>query len=91
MKQLVKELAERASKDDSDGYATTLEYTDKFAYRFANLLINECIGILEDEVHLEMDRMLTSANRTDEALHANKIKHFNKLIVKSFAHFGVGE
>lgn len=91
MHQLVKDLAERASRDDSDGYATTLEYSDRFAHRFANLLLNECIGILVEEVHLEMKRMMTSFNRTDEDLHANKIKHFNKLIVKSYAHFGVEE
>jgi hypothetical protein len=59
--------------------------------KFAELIVKECIGILEKEIVLEMDRMLTSANETDETLHANKVRHFTSLAAKSYAHFGVEE
>ena len=42
MNERIKELAEQASKDNTDGYPVTLEYTNKFAEKFAELIIAEC-------------------------------------------------
>ena len=44
MNELIKELAKQASKDNSDGYPVTLEYTNKFAEKFAELIVKECIN-----------------------------------------------
>jgi hypothetical protein len=43
----IKELAEQASKDNSDGYPVTLEYTNKFAEKFAELIVQKCADIGE--------------------------------------------
>jgi len=46
MNERIKELAELASKDNSDGYPVTLEYSNKFAERFAELIVRECVETL---------------------------------------------
>jgi Zn-finger protein len=45
MNERIKELAEQASKDNSDGYPVTLEYTNRFAEKFAELIVKECMDI----------------------------------------------
>lgn len=47
MNNKIKELAEAAAKDFSDGYPVTLEYTDKFAEKFAEMLINESVRLID--------------------------------------------
>ena len=47
----IKKLAEQASKDNSDGYPVTLEYSSRFAEKFAELIIEECIKIIEPTDH----------------------------------------
>jgi roadblock/LC7 domain-containing protein len=42
MNERIEELAVLASKDNSDGYPVTLEYSNQFAEKFAELIINEC-------------------------------------------------
>jgi len=48
MNELIKELAKQASKDNSDGYPVTLEYTNKFAEKFAELIVLECVNAVMD-------------------------------------------
>ena len=47
MNKRIKELAEVASKDNSDGYPVTLEYSNRFAEKFAELIVRECVTRLE--------------------------------------------
>ena len=47
MNDHIKELAEQAAKDTSDGYPVTLEYSHKFAEKLAKLIIAECINEIE--------------------------------------------
>jgi hypothetical protein len=42
MNERIRQLAIEASKDDSDGYPVTLEYTNQFAEKFAELIVEEC-------------------------------------------------
>jgi hypothetical protein len=61
MNERLKELAERASKDNSDGYPVTLEYSNRFAEKFAELIIQECcdavryVDALEIKKHLGVE------------------------------------
>ncbi len=43
MNERIKELAEVASKDNGDGYPVTLEYSNRFAEKFAELIVRECM------------------------------------------------
>jgi hypothetical protein len=43
MNERIRQLALQASKDNSDGYPVTLEYTNKFAEKFSQLIVAECI------------------------------------------------
>jgi hypothetical protein len=45
MNDRIKELSLQASKDNSDGYPVTLEYTNRFAEKFAQLIVAECAEI----------------------------------------------
>ena len=49
MNERIKELAEQASKDSVDGYPVTLEYTKRFAEKFAELIVQKCIQMVETE------------------------------------------
>ncbi len=95
MNEKIKELwalaGEYAAQNATGDWEVGPAYQDLFNKKFAELIVKECVGIIEKEIVLEIDRMLTSANERDEALHANKVKHFTSLAVKSYAHFGVGE
>ena len=92
MNERIKELWAQAGGHYASGNQHTWpEYTITDPKKFAELIVKECVGIIEKEIVLETDRMLTSANERDEALHANKVKHFFSLAVKSYVHFGVEE
>jgi len=56
MNERIRELAEVASKDNSDGYPVTLEYSNRFAEKFAELIVRECAKMADmpcDKVILE--------------------------------------
>ena len=59
MNNRVKELAEQASHQSSDGYPVTIPYSKDFAEKFAELLIAECLLCCErtisDPVSKEID------------------------------------
>ena len=57
--------------------------------KFAELIVGECIGILETEIELVEGYKSTACNDFDEVWHQGKIEHFTKLIEKSKKHFGV--
>jgi hypothetical protein len=42
--ELVKQLAEQASKDNECGYPVTLEYTNRFAQKLTEAVVQECIN-----------------------------------------------
>lgn len=50
MNERIKELATRASKDNSDGYPVTLIYTNRFAEKFGELIVRECAETIQDFV-----------------------------------------
>lgn len=58
---------------------------------FAELIVMECIGILETEIELVEGYKSTAHNDFDIRWHDGKIVHFTKLIEKSKEHFGVEE
>jgi hypothetical protein len=58
---------------------------------FAQLIVRECIGILETEIELVKGYKSTACNDFDVRWHEGKIEHFAKLIEKSKKHFGVEE
>jgi hypothetical protein len=59
--------------------------------RFAELIVKECIGILEAEIELVNGYKSTACNDFDVCWHQGKIEHFAKLVEKSKKHFGVKE
>ncbi len=61
------------------------------AEKFAELIVRECIGILETEIELVKGYKSTACNDFDVRWHEGKIEHFAKLVEKSKEHFGVEE
>jgi hypothetical protein len=59
--------------------------------KFAELIVRECVGILETEIELVEGYKSTACNDFDVRWHDGKIVHFTKLIEKSKKHFGVEE
>jgi hypothetical protein len=59
--------------------------------KFAELIVRECIGILETEIELVKGYKSTACNDFDARWHEGKIEHFAKLVEKSKEHFGVDE
>ena len=59
--------------------------------KFAELIVDEYIGILETEIELVKGYKSTACNDFDVRWHEGKIEHFTKLIEKSKKHFGVEE
>ena len=59
--------------------------------KFAELIVGECIGILETEIELVKEYKSTACNDFDVRWHEGKIEHFAKLIEKNKKHFGVEE
>ena len=67
------------------------EYEKKAIEKFGQLLIKEFTDILENQVSVQTHRLKAAANERDEALYANKIRHFNSLCAYCYKHFGVKE
>jgi hypothetical protein len=59
--------------------------------KFAELIVRECVGILETEIELVKGYKSTACNDFDVRWHEGKIEHFAKLVEKSKKHFGVEE
>jgi hypothetical protein len=72
---------------DHDGYTAQMLFEQKFA----ELIVQECIGILETEIELVKGYKSTACNDFDVRWHEGKIEHFAKLVEKSKEHFGVEE
>ena len=95
MNERIKQLAEQARE-----FATTRHpvsnivlsvNSEKFEEKFAELIVLECIGILETEIELVKGYKSTACNDFDVRWHQGKIEHFAKLVEKSKKHFGVEE
>ena len=92
MNERIRELAEQAGislsqKDFSYYWVESAEDIEKFA----ELIVRECIGILETEIELVKGYKSTACNDFDVRWHEGKIEHFVKLIEKNKKHFGVEE
>ncbi len=66
-------------------------YTQEGIEKFAQLIVREYIGILEEEIKLVEGFKSTAVKADVIKCHTSKIYHFNKLIDKSKKHFGVEE
>lgn len=67
MNERIRELAEQASHQSPDGYPVTIPYSKDFAEKFAQLIVAECAGIVEDAVN----------HREPASIYVDKIKkHF---------------
>ena len=87
MNELIKELAKQASKDNSDGYPVTLEYTNKFAEKFAELIVRECADLFVDRRYMVLNPLEPFA---DERVRVLK-EHDKDTVKKIKQHFGVEE
>ena len=83
MNERIKELALEAWMISQD--------QARFEKKFAELIVKECVGILETEIELVKGYKSTAHNDFDVRWHDGKIVHFTKLIEKSKKHFGVEE
>jgi hypothetical protein len=87
MNERIKQLAEQAYQlcgkhsNDYNGPA--------FTEKFAELMTNEFIGILQSEIAMVEHYRSTSITDRDAEWHEGKIDHFRKLIKKTNEHFGV--
>jgi hypothetical protein len=91
MNERIKELKEQAMEwvpnmADPDTKIRLLN-----AEKFAQLIVQECIDILETEIELVKGYKSTACNDFDVRWHEGKIKHFTQLVEKSKKHFGVEE
>ena len=59
--------------------------------KFCKLIVQECVGILEEEIKLVEGFKSTAVKADVIKCHQSKIYHFHKLIDKSKKHFGVEE
>ena len=92
MNERIKELWEQAGGHyDSGNQHTWPQYTIDNPEKFAMLIVQKCIGILETEIELVKGYKSTACNDFDVRWHEGKIEHFAKLIEKSKKHFGVEE
>jgi len=48
MNERIKELAEQASHQSPDGYPITIPYTKDFVKKFAQLIVAECLSVIEE-------------------------------------------
>ena len=89
----IKELMGQALDEKFAGTWSVMDLQDltKFADRFAELIVEECAGILETEIELVKGYKSTACNEFDVRWHEGKIEHFAKLVEKSKKHFGVEE
>jgi hypothetical protein len=91
MNQRIRLLAEQAEKYADDNFKGEPSYSEAYDTKFAELIVRECIGILETEIELVKGYKSTACNDFDVRWHQGKIEHFAKLVEKSKKHFGVEE
>ena len=90
MNERIRELWSQAGGHyDSGNQHTWPQYTIDDPEKFAELIVRECIGILETEIELVKGYKSTACNDFDVRWHEGKIEHFAKLVEKSKKHFGV--
>jgi len=101
MNKRIKQLAEQAGilkeqsvqakivKNEDGTWTSILEYPD--LEKFAELIAEEFIRILETEIELVKGYKSTACNDLDIRWHEGKIEHFIKIVEKSKKHFGVEE
>jgi hypothetical protein len=82
---------ERESGLEIYGLGARREKWERAMEKFAELIVEEYIGILETEIELVKGYKSTACNDFDVRWHEGKIEHFTKLIEKSKKHFGVEE
>ena len=90
MNERIRLLKEQAS-EFANYYAMLSDGVEQeiFAEKFAQLIVRECIGILQTEIELVEGYKSTAANEFDVRWHEGKIVHFIRLVEKSKKHFGV--
>ena len=91
MNERIRLLAEQAEKYADDNFKSEPSYSEAYDTKFAELIVRECIGILETEIELVKGYKSTACNDFDVRWHQGKIEHFAKLVEKSKKHFGVEE
>ena len=88
MNERIRQLMEQAGLYD---FVIESMGIDEEMEKFAELIVAECIGILETEIELVKGYKSTACNDFDVRWHEGKIEHFAKLIEKNKKHFGVEE
>jgi hypothetical protein len=94
MNKRIIQLAEQAGLQLGtvlENYTTPVKTITVEQKKFAELIVQECVGILETEIELVKGYKSTAHNDFDVRWHDGKITHFTKLIEKSKKHFGVEE
>ncbi len=90
MNERIKELEKQCWTHRVDGTLVDgqLHFDTK---KFAELIVKECIGIVEEEIKLVEGFKSTSVKTDVIKCHQSKIWHFHKLIDQIKKHFGVEE
>jgi hypothetical protein len=94
MNERIKELAEQArvlSGEFHERWKAGPSNEEFFQEKFAKLIVQECVSILETEIELVQGYKSTAFNDLDIRWHEGKIEHFTELIEKCKKHFGVKE
>jgi hypothetical protein len=93
MNKQIKELVIQADKYANDICDTdaNADWYDTRDEKFAQLIVAECVSILETEIELVQGYKSTAFNDFDIKWHEGKIEHFTELIEKCKKHFGVKE
>jgi hypothetical protein len=92
MNERIRELWTQAGgRYDSGNQHTWPQYTIDDPAKFAESIVREYIGILEEEIKLVEGYKSTEVKVDIIKCHQSKIYHLNKVIVKSKKHFGVAE
>lgn len=98
MNEKIKQLAEQAKKYALDAMIKITDreqalkvYSESYDTKFAQLIVRECVGILETEIDLVNGYKSKAHNDFDIRWHNGKIDHLTRLVQKSKKHFGVEE
>lgn len=92
MNELIKKLAIQAGRDDSDGYPVLLEWCSRFAERFTELIVEECLKQIKDRMVDESELLYEHEETTECVNEALMDSHHNIAIHFGLAeHFGVEE
>ncbi len=90
MNERIRELAEQAGSTHKQNLGVYQFYIDELE-QFAELIVQEYIGILEEEIKLVEGYKSIEGKVDIIKCLQSKIYHLNKVIVKSKKHFGVAE